>query len=292
MGSKVCMFFLVYLISMNYVSADCWLQDKETGRRFIIYNALLYENMPSMSEFCIKPINVVYAWQLFNGGAKKGSFNLPRNNEIHKVVSEIKAKKLITVIDIEHWPLKDSQINMRSIENYLSVLRSLKQEVPEIMIGYYGAVPVIDFHGSSAKKSSSRYQDWIKNNNNVQPIADAVDATFPSLYTIDPNRERWLDNAKSVVTESRRLAPNKPLYPFIWPNYHDQGGKYPEDAEVEADYWSMQLLYLSQHADGIVLWGGYKQKFRNDMIWWKQTVKFIHDHFYIRFDSQDSSTSK
>ncbi len=267
---------------LNVTSAQCWLEDKITGKKFKIFNALLYKDLPNMQDMCIQDINVVYAWKFFPRGHKKNPYAMPSNDAINKVANNAKKQDLLTVIDIEHWGLKNKNDAEKSVKNYTDVVKQLKKQLPELKIGYYGVVPIVDFSRAKSDVVKSKYMSWVKDNNRVKPIANIVDAAFPSLYTINSNSKSWLSRAKAHIGEARRLAKNKPVYPFVWPNYHRQGGRYPKGYEVEKKYWRLQLEFLRKNADGIVLWGGYKQTFNSRMEWWRETQEFLKDSFFLK----------
>ena len=275
---------MMMFLSMNCragAQTVCSLVDKQTGKTFRIFNALLYSNLPDMGGLCIEKIYVSYAWNYFPRGTKYGDLKMPSKNDIDTAISTARRENTVTVIDIEHWPLKNSSFTTvkQSVTNYLTVLEAMTTALPDITIGYYGVVPITDFKRARLAKDTWQYQEWVAENNRVQRVADLVGATFPSLYTIDPKQDRWRARARAQIAEARRLSPGKPVYPFIWPNYHEQGGKYPVGTEVEAGYWRMQLEYLRQHANGIVLWGGNRQTFNDHMAWWRETVAFINSAF-------------
>lgn len=276
-------FVFLVLFSVD-INAECFLEDKITGKNFRIFNAFLYKDMPDLSDLCIEPINVMYAWEFFPRGAQKGNLSLPTKSQYMKAITKIKEKNKITVIDIEHWPLKNAseRVISRSVENYLDLISIIKNETPNIIIGYYGVVPTIDFSRSKNYLGGKRFNEWVEENNRVEKIANVVDAVFPSLYTINSNRQSWIGRAKSHIAESIRLAPSKPIYPFIWPNYHEQGGKYPIGYEVDSEYWVLQLEYLRDNADGIVLWGGNNITWNKNMKWWKELVRFVKSSFIIK----------
>lgn len=280
----LCICFQMVCYSANAQNkADCWLEDKNTGKRFIIFNALLYEQLQDLKKYCIEPINVMYAWEFFPRGPKKNDFRMPEPTAIEKAIKKIKTKNEVTVIDIEHWPLAkvSSKVYLKSINNYLVTMNVLKNSLPNVPIGYYGVAPVIDF--SRAKNIGSRgYGEWVKENSRMMDVAQSVDAFFPSLYTINSDQRSWLARAKASIDEAHRLGNGKPVYPFIWPNFHEQGGKYPPGTEVPADYWRTQLNFLRENADGFVLWGGYKQTFNSEMMWWKELMSFIEDSFVVK----------
>jgi len=261
--------------------ASCVLVEKELNKEFKVFNALLYKDQPDMQELCIKPINVMYAWYFFPKGPKRGAYELPAQESLVKAKAIITKKSIVTVLDIEHWPLKNVSHRkaVRSARNYLSVVKEIKASVPGVPIGYYGVVPVVDFSRAIQAPSEPAYKKWQVDNDRVKIIADQVDAVFPSLYTISSSPQHWRTRALASLNESRRIAPGKPIYPFVWPYYHSQGGKIPSGTPVEAEYWQYQLEFLKKHTDGLVLWGGYKKNFSKELEWWRITQDFIKVSF-------------
>ena len=278
---KVLAFFVLSSV-MNSSYAECWLEDKVTGKKFRIFNALLYEDMRETNSLCIEKINMLYSWRFFPRGHKDRMTEMPKNKDIKTVIDSISDSNTLNVIDVEHWDLKSDKHARKSAENYFNLIASLKSMSPDKKFGYYGVVPIVDFSRAKQSKKSAQYKRWVRENSRLSKVADQVDATLPSLYTINSNRKHWLSRATGQISEARRLAVNKPVYPFIWPDYHTQGGKYPKGYEIEADYWRLQLDYLRNNADGIVLWGGYKQTFSENMKWWQETIRFINESFYIK----------
>jgi hypothetical protein len=47
-------------------------------------------------------------------------------------------------------------------------------------------------------------------------------------------------------------------------------GKY-----LPVDFWRCQLETLYKHADGVVIWGGYRCDWQLNFPWWKETIKFL-----------------
>jgi hypothetical protein len=86
------------------------------------------------------------------------------------------------------------------------------------------------------------------------PLLAQCDFILPQLYNYEPSTDSGFNSyAAAHITESRRVAPGKPVYPFIYPQYSSAGGY----AFISAAQWTAQLLYLATISDGLVIWGGY-----------------------------------
>src|SRR5262249_4133499 len=104
---------------------------------------------------------------------------------------------------------------------------------------------------------------------------------FPSLYTYYPDQAGWVAYAKANLSEARRLAPGKPVYCFLWPQYHDSSTLAYQFLPV--DYWKLQLQTCRQYADGIVILGcvGKDGKMNgwltwdDNAPWWQATIQFV-----------------
>jgi hypothetical protein len=110
-------------------------------------------------------------------------------------------------------------------------------------------------------------------NDQLRSLAGAVDVFFPSLYTFYPDQAGWKKYAIAQIEEARRYGGGKPIYVFLWPQYHESnrilGGSY-----LPADYWLLELETAREYADGIVLWSG-SSKWDEDAPWWKVTKEFV-----------------
>jgi hypothetical protein len=72
----------------------------------------------------------------------------------------------------------------------------------------------------------------------------------------------------------------KPVYVFLWPEYHDSNAAL-RGTQIDAKYWRTQLETARKFADGIVIWGGYDllknrpRKWNEEDAWWKETRNFL-----------------
>jgi hypothetical protein len=127
--------------------------------------------------------------------------------------------------------------------------------------------------------STQEYQSWREENDQLRSLAGAVDVLFPSLYTMYPDQAGWRKYAIAQIEEARRYGNGKPVYVFLWPQYHESnlilGGRY-----LPADYWLFELMTAKEYADGIVIWGGWSSDNRpvewdENAAWWKVTKEFM-----------------
>jgi len=97
--------------------------------------------------------------------------------------------------------------------------------------------------------------------------------SFPSMYTFDDNQAAWATRAASEAAEDRALASGKPVFLYLWPQYHD--GTPKQFQYVDTAYWKFQLNTAYRDADGIVLWGSSHFPWDEASGWWAATLDFI-----------------
>lgn len=248
-------------------------------RPFAVFDATLYAEKPDLSVFGIQPITIVYAGT-FGGDWHKQSDRLPDKESVQQVARDVRHRTNPVVIDIEHWPLKgESSRVQNSLEKYMTVLQWFKEAAPGLAVGFYGAPPLRDYWRSIRPPASKEWQSFSGDNDRLRPLAEAVDVLFPSLYTFYTDQGGWVRFAYGQIKEARRHGGGKPVFVFLWPQYHDSNralaGTY-----LPADYWRLELETARQYADGVVLWGGWgsdnrPMKWDDDATWWKVTKEFM-----------------
>jgi hypothetical protein len=245
---------------------------------FMVFDGTLYTGKPDMSVYGVRPISIAYTGEL---GAQwyKNSDHLPDKNVVQQVARESLSNTSPVVIDIEHWPLKgDPDEVRRSLSKYMTVLQWFKEAAPGLAVGYYGAPPLGDYWKTLNSPTSKAWASFAGENDRLRPLAGAVDILFPSLYTFYTDRGGWVRYAYGQIAEARRYGNGKPVYVFLWPQYHDSNPSL-KGAFLPADYWRLQLQMAKQYADGIIIWGGWgsngPMKWDDNAAWWKVTKEFM-----------------
>lgn len=245
---------------------------------FMVFDGTLYAGKPDLSMQGIRPVSIAYTGQ-FGPHWYKNSNNLPDKIVVQQFAREAKAKNFPVVIDIEHWPLAGDPTQVRaSLSKYLTVLQWFKDAAPGLAVGYYGAPPLRDYWKSLKSPMSKEWSSFAKENDQLRPLAGAVDIIFPSLYTFYTDRGGWVRYAYAQIAEARRNSNGKPVYVFLWPQYHDSNPSL-KGAFMPADFWRLQLEMAKHYADGIVIWGGWGTRgpmnWDENAAWWKVTKEFM-----------------
>jgi hypothetical protein len=244
---------------------------------FRIFDGTLYKNKPDLSQYGIEPVNIIYESVLWEEGDK--SQNLPEQHKVRHSARMARQSKHMTVIDIERWALAERWAKghvQENISKYLTVLQWFKEEASDVLAGYYGSPPLVDYWRTIQKPTSTDYMAWQAENNRLGPIAELSDVLFPSLYAFYPEQERWVTYAIAQISEARRYRGNKPVYVFLWPMYHDSKPQY-RGKYLPPDFWRLQLRTAQKHADGAVIWGGWQEKWDETSVWWRITKEFSRE---------------
>jgi hypothetical protein len=164
---------------------------------------------------------------------------LPSRSSFDAIVAAHMANPGPIVLDIEKLPLKGSP---GTIRQHLQVLETLADwthaDAPGKTVGYYG------YNTLTGVPPANRSY--------AQELAHHVDAFFPSMYTFDDNQAAWATRAATEAAEDRALASGKPVFFYMWPQYHD--GTPKQFQYIDAAYWQFQLNTAYLDADGVVLW--------------------------------------
>jgi len=249
-----------------------------TPSTFQVFDATSYVNKPDLRAYGIKPINLIYGQFLYKDG--KIDKTLPSQKKIKQFAEEASRKNQLVILELEQWPLKGSdEVVADSVQNLIQVIKWFRDSQPELQIGLYSVLPVFDYWRALKGPDSQEYKEWQKENDRMRPILKYVDMVFPDLYTHYADRNGWVQYATENIREARRYG--KPVYAFVWPQYHSGSNKILGHTYLSADYWMVQLETLRTHADGVVIWGGWDwdnmrfAQWNENACWWRATKEFL-----------------
>jgi hypothetical protein len=241
----------------------------ESARRFDARNAMRFHSLPDLSRLGLRDVRVVYTGELWPKGASKSEPDL-KFIETTTIPRVRKGAPDLVVIDIEHWDLAGIALSEleRNINRYVAVLDTVRRHLPMTRLGLYSMAPVRNYW-TPVRGKPDDLSTWQRDNERLQPIADASDVIFPSLYTFYDDPAGWVTYATANMLEAKRYG--RPIYPFIWPQYHDSGEL------IAGDFWRLQLETVFNNADGMVIWTPAKGKPRwnPDAAWWRETADFL-----------------
>jgi hypothetical protein len=243
---------------------------------FKVYDATLFKSRPDLKTVGLERASVFDITQAIDASQVKG--DIPNETSIKTWLSRRPSVSKLVVLDVEHLPLTgDPLVVEKSVEKFRDLLARTRRVLPDRTIGYYAVPPIRDYWRATDSTTSRRFKTWQAENDKWQTLADDVDAIFPSLYTFYDDESGWVRYAKANLIEARRLAPNKPIYPLIWPQYHESNNRLAGTL-IPGTFWRVQLDTIARYADGVVIWGGYQLKWNEQASWWQATRQFMQDN--------------
>jgi hypothetical protein len=235
------------------------VQEAPQAGSFVIYDNLFYRGKPDTVREGLVASNIIYEGKIWPSKNDYGS--LPNRAEFKATVREHIANPGPLVLDIEEMPLKGPpEIALRNLEVLTKLADWAREAAPGKVVGYYGTNTL-----SNVPSANLGY---------ARELARHVDAFFPPMYTFDDDRAKWERRAKAAQSEARQLDDKKPVYFYMWPQYHDGTPKHFQF--IDAAYWKFQLETARRYSNGIVLWSPSRYDWNDATGWWTATVEFSH----------------
>lgn len=138
-----------------------------------------------------------------------------------------------------------------------------KSQQPTLKAGFFEMVPLENPKSRSVFLGGDRsgYNDptilaaWQRANDSLHILVDAVDYLAPSLYPWYADTSEFCGIARAIISEARRIAKGKKVYPIISPQYAPFGNQ-PPGTVVNYDYMARILKTVKDAgADGVIIWG-------------------------------------
>jgi len=244
---------------------------------FKVMDATLYADKPDMRALGVQTIKLVEPPRWWHG--------VPNDNKSLKEATIRATTPLVretapVLIDLE-LPLSGNapEIAMNR-QRYTDLIDWMREGGFSSPISFYGSIPVRDYWRALKGPGSPDYKSWQAENDALRPIVSRVAALYPSLYTFYADPQAWVKFAQANIGEARRIGGGRPVYPFLWPQYHNSN-KSLAYQYIDDSFWSLQLRTLYGSADGLVLWGGWDftnnrhAPWDEDAAWWRATKQFL-----------------
>jgi hypothetical protein len=258
----------------------CVVFGQDIPRNFRVFDALLFLGKPSLSDHGFEAIEV--------NGTSFWPAGRPAN-QASEVAIRAYARQLVgrsvqlLCLDIEHWPMyphADSAAAEATIDKLIEIARWIRAEAPGIKLGFYALPPIRDYWTPVQGKAAAILK-WTNYNTRLARLAAEVDVIFPSLYTFyeDQSGKAFQRYAQANIQLAKQYG--KPVYVFLWPQYHESNKRVGGQL-ISGAFWRRQLEAAYERADGIVIWGGWKENWDDDSAWWRSTQDFLLEKGLVR----------
>ena len=228
------------------------------ARPFPVYDNMFYRHKPSTAQAGLIASNILYERDIWPHNVDANV--LPDRGAFAATVRARAVNPGPLVLDIENLPVQGaSEVARRNLAALEKLADWAHEAAPGKVIGYYGTHTLS--HVAPADLPYAR------------ALARHVDAFFPPMYTFDDDTAAWASRAQAEASEARLLDPGKPVYFYLWPQYHD--GTPKQFQYVGGVYWKFQLMTASRLADGVVLWSPSRYEWDESSGWWAATREFM-----------------
>jgi len=228
-------------------------------RKFVVFDNIGYAGKPHTRAAGLINCNIIYDSRTI---WKDQANRIPDEAAFKKAVIKRACKPGPIVIDIEGVKLSG---NRKEVEEhfrlFMNLVKWVHEAAPGRTVGYYG-------HGLFPERAGKEFASEAKR------LAEAVDAFFPSMYTFKDDRVAWKNKVDDLIQRAHELTPGKPVYPYIWPQYHRGASKQLQF--IDGAYWKFQLDTVRKcGARGVVIWSSESPGWNAKAEWWQATLKFI-----------------
>jgi Hyaluronidase len=247
---------------------------------FTVYDALQFVNKPDLTQFGLKRNQIFYESDLFP---------LNQHSQPDEAAVRAAARRLVdsgyptdepVQLDVERWEWDTHWVTEAvaadTMNKLIQIIRWFKHEAPQYTkVGYYAAGPNRQYWPAQDPAAfSPAFVKWQASNDFLAPLIAEKRALYPSLYTFYNDRAGWVKYAKANIAEAKRIGGGKPVYPFIWPRYHEGGDM--GQIYIDYEFWKLQLQTVKEAgATGVIIWGGYKEQWTGSWPWWQATRDFL-----------------
>jgi hypothetical protein len=219
---------------------------------------MFYVGKPDTAPSGLVGANIIYESDIWPDGKDYGV--LPDQATFDAIVRSHLTQPGPVVLDIEGLPLTGPPARVTARLTVLETLADWTRAVaPDRMVGYYGYHTLTDI--APAHEAAARQ------------LAAHVEAFYPSMYTFDDDQSAWAAKAAAEVAEDRALGPGKPIFIYLWPQYHDKTAR--QYQYLDAQYWTFELQTARSLADGVVIWSPQRFDWDTASGWWSATQEFV-----------------
>jgi|GEM_PF-909648 len=248
---------------------------------FRVFDATLYAGKPDLSVLGVQRLSVAEPERWW--GSLATSNLTARRAATMAGIAALHPQPSSLAVDLELPEDGNLGSTIDNVAEYQRVAQWIRDGGFGGTLGFYGLLPLNDYWSAQPSAGPERAKYLQNANEHYQVLNASVDALYPSLYTFYPDQAGWRRYAISTVLSARHLSPARPLYPFIWPQYHNSNATLGLQY-LDASFWQVQLDTLYVLSDGLVVWGGWdfganrQATWDPQAPWWLALQNFLRGH--------------
>ncbi|HEX3358683.1 MAG TPA: carbohydrate-binding protein [Tepidisphaeraceae bacterium] len=262
-----------------------------TGEKSFKLYSTLFPNNPDLSKYGIPSLTMVSPIGYVDG---KPDLELARkfarqaagiliNDRLNTPIRDAKGR--LQLVHPTQGLVVDQEGEMdlqtpKGRQDMLAVVRAIRQEwasypdhpeFKDLKLGVFGPAPP-GAPLESTLDDPGVLDKWDAQTDACAPLIDALDFVAPVLYSDTIDQSQFGARMSLQIRNARRL--NKPVYPFIWPEYFEFAAHIPRHELIGGDQWQAILDECRNEADGAILWGG-EHKFDPALPWARITQNYL-----------------
>ncbi|MEM6393683.1 MAG: hypothetical protein AAF797_12990 [Planctomycetota bacterium] len=243
-----------------------------------VYTAFLHGNQPNVWPLGIQRVRVAYPSTLWPGQDADRS-RPPRQQVVDRIAHARPAHRPL-ILNIEHWPTRTKNQARYTVERFRQTIQSFRQANPDLRIGVYSIVPHRAYWPYQRHPKHIERIRLAERNGWLAPLADLLDFVCPSLYAFYNKPDRWEVYARGMLDAAH--AYGKPVYPFLWHEFHNGGNPQQRTERLPLPFWERCLNLVADHAQGMILWGGFRQQWDPNADWWFAVEQMLAERLMAR----------
>lgn len=223
------------------------------AHEFKLYDGTLYLEKPEGLGCGFEPAHVIF--EHLSGVEVRGrSFSVIEETFARAVERARADGSQWVILDIERIPPATWDLAR-------DIAWLFKAHIGDKKLGYYDVLPCVRYWDVLGNRKPPECGG---NPDGLERLIRVVDGVFPSLYVYYDDLDGWGRYATEKIVTAKRLG--RPTYPFVWPQFHDSNKTLGRQFLGESQ-WEKVLDVVMQHADGLVLWGGWEDAEGRRLVW-------------------------
>lgn len=243
-----------------------------------VYTAFLHEDQPRAWPFGIRRARILYPSNLWpaKNEARHGP---PRVEVVRWLASELNPNAPV-ILNIEHWPTRTEAEANFTIERFRQTYAMFRHANPELRLGLYSIVPHREYWPFQRHPQHIERLRLAERNRRLAPLAELLDFICPSVYAFYNEPDGWEAYARGMIESAKAFG--KPVFPFLWYEFHDNGEPENRGQRIPLPFWRRCLNLVADQADGMILWGGFRQQWDPNADWWFEVEQMMADRLMAR----------
>ncbi|HWB19777.1 MAG TPA: hypothetical protein VG711_05715 [Phycisphaerales bacterium] len=208
-----------------------------------------------------------------NVGAFNAQGQAKLTGEVNSFVPDVHYKGLI-VLDWEGAAYQNlianpgSQMQKSTMAEYIKATQFVRQMRPQAKVSVYGVPPA---------RYWNRDESWVALAESVKPLIQQLDCLCPSIYDFYANAQNddFAEANKAYAKDNARLAlqmaEGRPVYPFVWPRYHDSNQSWGMRLIPRSEFKALVTAMAQAEVDG---------RYINGVVWWgdDKMLRYVYHH--------------